>query len=210
MFARRCRQLCITIFACLLSSVAYSFSCKVVREGKDTILSDNCIKQDGGNVLVTFCNNSGKCIASNAVEAPGYKCQTTSPGTPGFCVEITKPIQLNKQSFITFDKSMFASAFGENQDTYQVVVQNDREFSDFKNILLGKRTKAAHNLFLIYGKDKTMRAACSLDGRRLVDLASAETIPSCDSIGNKFQGVTLPNSQPQVPTSKNNEKKESD
>lgn len=185
LFVRKCLQLFIIIYVYLWSSDSFSYSCKVEREGKDTILSDNCIKQNDGKVLVTFCNNSGKCLASNAVEAPGYKCQTTSPGTPGFCIEYKQAVPPNAtEKFIPFNKSEFASI--EDQDTYQIIVQNDREFADFKNLILVRKTKATNGLYLIYGKDKSVRAACSLSGRRLADLATAESIPSCDAVGNQL------------------------
>lgn len=48
------------IFVLMLSNIAKGFSCKVEFENKETIFSENCVKQENGKFLVHLCKKTQK------------------------------------------------------------------------------------------------------------------------------------------------------
>lgn len=186
-----------------LNNQATAYSCKVEVPGKDTIFSENCVKQNDGKVLVHYCNKSGKCIAEKALPAKGYRCQKKSPGTPSFCVYVKKDILLGKVNPIKkYDTNFFSSIENDQSNEYKIEVNDKAELLQFQQQLASSSSQKKNEQFIVHIKTDDSTLLCSFNSEKLYKISTNESIPNCNENSNANNESTYPKSDNPGPTSK--------
>lgn len=185
LFVQKCLLVLGSLCVFLLNDNALADSCKVERDNKDTILSENCVQRPDGKFVVHFCDGKNKCLSDKVQKAIGYKCQKKSPGTPSFCVDV----KLFKNSFPVSTTKEYRTRILralESKSIKPVEVQlgTDREFETFRQAKKAGAESEKGELYLVYSNTNELRAACSGDDHKLAAMMDLKEPPSCDSIGN--------------------------